>query len=119
MKKTELYAFIEKRMTTVGLTIQKFISDFSDKMSISEINQNMWHIKASQKSLEELKMALYLASTPEEITFIVSEGNFDTDYSWSKPEQASRLMLPDHIYCTHEQYIKDKKLQALMPNKKF
>lgn len=86
-----------------------------NNLSFVELEKQSRQLDCQFDVVTELQEAMFTTCTAEQIHAIVNQipvGSF-------LPEPLERRVLPKDIYCTYEQWSKDPKLQALMPNKKF
>jgi len=116
MKNSE-YEFVLSAWETKQRLMEKLL-EAATSNNLQDVQSVVQSLKIQEKVLDALREFLYIILTPEEISDIVNEEIYRTTYS-GIPERYNRNVLPNTKYCTHEQYVRNEKLKALMPNKKF
>ena len=117
MKKSLAYTHVEETINKVTSQEKHILKELLNSTP-GQIISMATALKDKIGELTILQNFFYIVVTVEEIKAIVNCELIDSAYNWSE-DRFNRLALPKDMHCTHEQYSKDLKLQALMPNKRF
>lgn len=86
-----------------------------NNLSFTDLQKKAHELDCQFDVVTALQQAMFTTCTAEQVEAIVKQ----TPVGTFLPEPLDRRVLPKDVYCTHEQWSKDPKLQALMPDKKF
>ena len=105
-----IYKMVENTIHNLNM-LEKEILDNVISMTPDTLIKRSETRRLLIKELDTVRLCLYHHLTAEEIKAVVAEEEVG---DWYKTK-LNRQYLPKDIYCNHQQWLKDEKLQALMP----
>lgn len=118
MRATEGYKFVLKCITKVEARKNTIINKLHESTCYQMVTLGT-ELEIAKAELELAKEFFYTIATAEEIHAIYNEELITPESRFSSDEYFNKAVLIKDKYCTHEEYSKDFKLQALMPKKRF
>ena len=112
-----VYDVVVKELNKLDKIDSEIVSEL-ETLSSRDIVKLSEARKSQAYAVQVIQTMFYAICTVEDISVILQGGLVESQYSWFE-EKWNRKVLPESIYCNHELYKGDKKLQALMPDKKF
>lgn len=118
MKASSAYQYALKKLNALEIHKKTILDNFATANAYELVSMAN-ELKIAKAELKVVQEFYYEVATVEEITAVVQEHEIESEFSWSKKTKFNRNVLPEQKYCKHVDWVKDPKLQALMPNKKF